>query len=439
MSCTGSIDEGVSACSFCQKKDVALKRCSECHAAAYCSVACQRNHWKAHKPECISPGKRQKQIQNVATCQNCLQNIISKNPMTCSRCKNATYCCRDCQVNHWKIHKPECQQRVQFEDRVKDLNIGKQMELLAEWKRRAQLCFQATVGMMLSPNNFETQPPQVAILLHVDWNYNLHSFFPVKEPSVVAVTDTLEINGMHTQSVIQQNYIKIKANKSLDKSAKVHFLLTVYDNSMSVTPLLLVPIAKRYSWDQILLLLHDIKFKPPMFVDPWVTSRQSTLKSQLQGMQQALQPQWNDFLHNIFYLRSNTPRHKTHGILILFDFDFGLGKVKSCKEYKAMTLEELRTKCRETQGAAAQPILTNNLDVEHSPVLLQSRKTRPLNQLLVVAFYNKLSGTMFFSPNLVERSDDFVPISVRKSQQIADKMFCRLKVYPFPQVSSPAL
>jgi hypothetical protein len=400
MSSTGSINEGVSACSFCQKQDVALKRCSKCQAVAYCSVACQRNHWKAHKPECISPGKLQKLIQNVATCQNCLQNVTSKNPMTCSRCKNATYCCRDCQVANWKIHKPECQQRVQLEDRVKDLNIGKQMELLREWKRRAQLSFHATVGTTLSPNDFETQPPQVVTLLHVDWNYNLHSFFPVEEPSVIPVTDELEINGMHIPSVIEQNYIKIKANKNLDKTAKVHFLLTLYDKAMSVTPLSLVPIVKRYSWDEILFLLHDIKFKPPMFVDPWVTSRQSTLKSQLQGMQQALQPQWTEFLHNIFYLRSNTPRHKTHGILIFFDFDFGLGKVKSCKDYKAMTLEALRTTCRETLGGAAQQTLTNVLDVEHSPMLLQSRKTRPLNQLLVVAFYNKASGTMFYLPSI---------------------------------------
>jgi hypothetical protein len=435
---SSSIDEGLSACSSCQKEDIELKRCSHCQAVAYCSVTCQRQHWKAHKPECVSPEKLRKLLQHMATCQNCLNNI-SKNPMTCSRCKSVTYCCRDCQITHWKIHKPECQKRVQVENRINDLNIGKQMELLGEWKRRAQSALHMIVRRMLSRNNFETQPPQVVTQLRVAWNYNLLSFFPVEEPSVVAVTDLLEINGMHIQSMIQESYIKIRANKFQDKSAKAHFLLTQYDGVMSVTPMSILPIMKRYSWDEILVLLHDIQFKPPMFVDPWGTIRQLTLKSQIQGMQQALQPQWTDFLHNIFYLRSTAPRHKTHGIVIRFDFDFGLGKVKSLKDYKVMTLEELRAKARETQGAAAQHVLTNAMDVEHSPMLLQSRTMRPMNQLLVVAFYNKLSCHMFLSPQLVERNDDFGHIiSVRKSQQFADKIFPLLELYPFPQVSSPA-
>jgi len=42
-------------CANCQKSGVKLSACSKCHAVRYCSTACQRAHWRAHKPACISP------------------------------------------------------------------------------------------------------------------------------------------------------------------------------------------------------------------------------------------------------------------------------------------------------------------------------------------------------------------------------------------------
>jgi ankyrin repeat protein len=43
------------SCANCQKSGIKLRACSKCHAAQYCSSACQRAHWRAHKPACISP------------------------------------------------------------------------------------------------------------------------------------------------------------------------------------------------------------------------------------------------------------------------------------------------------------------------------------------------------------------------------------------------
>ena len=41
-------------CANCQKSGIKLRDCSKCHAAQYCSTACQRAHWRAHKPACRS-------------------------------------------------------------------------------------------------------------------------------------------------------------------------------------------------------------------------------------------------------------------------------------------------------------------------------------------------------------------------------------------------
>ena len=44
--------------------------------------------------------KRCRQCGNVADTQ------------ACSRCKSVTYCSRECQKKHWKLHKPDCKTAV---------------------------------------------------------------------------------------------------------------------------------------------------------------------------------------------------------------------------------------------------------------------------------------------------------------------------------------
>ncbi|PBK89281.1 hypothetical protein ARMGADRAFT_1015455 [Armillaria gallica] len=45
----------IKACEFCKKPGgdgVQLRLCSKCQTAWYCSTACQRSHWRTHKPLC---------------------------------------------------------------------------------------------------------------------------------------------------------------------------------------------------------------------------------------------------------------------------------------------------------------------------------------------------------------------------------------------------
>ena len=48
-------DSGTKLCAACgvsPSGNTKLLACSGCHAARYCSPACQRSHWKVHKPGC---------------------------------------------------------------------------------------------------------------------------------------------------------------------------------------------------------------------------------------------------------------------------------------------------------------------------------------------------------------------------------------------------
>jgi ankyrin repeat protein len=42
-------------CAGCQKSDIKLSACAQRHAVRYCGGACQRAHWREHKPTCIAP------------------------------------------------------------------------------------------------------------------------------------------------------------------------------------------------------------------------------------------------------------------------------------------------------------------------------------------------------------------------------------------------
>ena len=49
-------------CAACEKKksaELKLQKCSRCTSVRYCSVACQKQDWKAHKPRCQEIAARQ--------------------------------------------------------------------------------------------------------------------------------------------------------------------------------------------------------------------------------------------------------------------------------------------------------------------------------------------------------------------------------------------
>jgi hypothetical protein len=48
------------------------------------------------------------QIRNVLECSGCGRTDYEGHLRACSACKKAAYCSQACQKAHWKVHKPEC-------------------------------------------------------------------------------------------------------------------------------------------------------------------------------------------------------------------------------------------------------------------------------------------------------------------------------------------
>lgn len=88
-------------------------KCRGCGNARYCSIECQKEHWKSeHKNQCklLSGQHRVMLIDSSSkfTCYNCFK--ASAKPFEqCSGCKTIVYCSAECQRAHWKQeHKKQC-------------------------------------------------------------------------------------------------------------------------------------------------------------------------------------------------------------------------------------------------------------------------------------------------------------------------------------------
>lgn len=106
--CLAKSDKFYRICLWCNKYDISAKVCSGCNSVYYCNLDCQRNHWKIHKKQCniLKYSHNKSHFSNIC-CNNCNQyNMQAK---ICNKCNLVYYCNADCQKNNWENHKSICE------------------------------------------------------------------------------------------------------------------------------------------------------------------------------------------------------------------------------------------------------------------------------------------------------------------------------------------
>jgi hypothetical protein len=108
------------------KNEGKFNKCGACQAMYYCSVECQRVDWPKHKDECkqikataetatkaaaaVAAKAAANQTPSVPCCLACSKTsgeggaALSK----CSRCQDARYCSRECQIKDFSRQKKVC-------------------------------------------------------------------------------------------------------------------------------------------------------------------------------------------------------------------------------------------------------------------------------------------------------------------------------------------
>ena len=102
-------------CTNCGGTSDHMKKCAGCGKPRYCSRDCQKQHWKKHKPECLSDGEKRAEpagdkphpppAVEEKGCSTC--GKVSEDLKRC-KCLMAAYCDISCQRKNWPHHKLTC-------------------------------------------------------------------------------------------------------------------------------------------------------------------------------------------------------------------------------------------------------------------------------------------------------------------------------------------
>jgi splicing suppressor protein 51 len=89
-------DSQARSCASCAKSDVPLLLCSGCKLVSYCNKACQKAHWKTHKPSCAPTIKGAQASSKPEAEEDCNKNkkpstAIANNVWLHNRSKDQTF------------------------------------------------------------------------------------------------------------------------------------------------------------------------------------------------------------------------------------------------------------------------------------------------------------------------------------------------------------
>ena len=95
-------------CTYCRLKLSKVMTCSGCRNVSYCGIECQKKHWKVHKSYCRNGGKAESIGMSAVdiTCGGC--GRVSVNLKKCTQCETVKYCSKECQRKDWIKHKTSC-------------------------------------------------------------------------------------------------------------------------------------------------------------------------------------------------------------------------------------------------------------------------------------------------------------------------------------------
>ena len=83
-------------------------------------VSTKNSCFKLTIPERWRKKEALKTRKSVCSNPDCCKDYTNDDVRRCSSCFKAQYCCRECQVKHWRKHKTECRKHRNNESKSKE-------------------------------------------------------------------------------------------------------------------------------------------------------------------------------------------------------------------------------------------------------------------------------------------------------------------------------
>jgi hypothetical protein len=291
----------------------------------------------------------------------------------CSRCWNAHYCSKECQKSHFSAHKKNCRSATEWREQAHAAGVENLSDMFSSWRKKVEIYIYLLARMVMASKQFKMQPPNFVVSLNVDFNYNYGTFLPLSGQPSIQMLDDLSAELRATLQEVLENAIRDKkrvANVD-DRENISHVVFVSWRGIHAIMPASMHPsiakTANKLSRDQMCKVFKaDTRKVSSSFynVDQYRNLQLQNTKLQINAVRQT--EAFGHFTHHAFRLYSREPRHKTHAIVLFFDFDFALGRVHHFTRYAAKSLDEMKA-CIQSSGTQSEmekhQLISNYLDV----------------------------------------------------------------------------
>jgi hypothetical protein len=162
--------------------------------------------------------REDKEEKPICCCQKCAKFAYDMD--RCGSCKLASYCSRECQESHWKLHKEQCRQTQETYKKAGKHDRKREFRLLRDWTDRSVESILFFTHKSLTEKEWlESTEKGKAIVLRVAFDYNRLTFKPTEPPAVSSTSD------LSHQSIVGELE---KSQKFTEKNGWVKVVVVIF-------------------------------------------------------------------------------------------------------------------------------------------------------------------------------------------------------------------
>jgi len=359
----------------------------------------------------------------ASVCHCCLSNLSTV--LTCSRCKNATYCSKECQRKHWKDHKPRCE--LYQQSKAQSTN-KREFRLLQQFRDAARSEGLAMALVKAFPDRavFLKQPSRAVVVLEVKFDYNYQSFVPVKPAEFV-----------HDRSLLPASLQQFEPSYVAPDAEYVqHLLLLMHEGKFIAMPTRITVEAWKWNremtWEDINNMCRLVKLQSSVFDSFHPGANVKAQLSKIQGLSD-----FSQFLASALAMNSTKPLHKEKVVVIELELGFGLGEIEQLSSWYLETVPcILKKMAKFTPPPQLERVRTVELNLNSSPYLARAN---PGSSYCPVLFCHPKTGLYFVLPNAFVFTPSLPPSSKAECRAAAQRYFQRIAAVELPPVQSPPI
>lgn len=359
----------------------------------------------------------------MPVCQWCLKGEVKL--FTCSRCKNASYCSKECQAQHWKSgHKQDCKKHVEAitnaRSRLPENESPEEFEAFCRvykaWRDRVTLILPSLLLLKLGPEYcFSVHPPTKVVIVNLTFNANNHAF-KVKGFAVAG----LDLLPQVAPSIRQSYESAIQRHPS----KRFHFVLTHCNKSMASMPVIVendavyrAQYSKHSNEEKIIKFMEECSSRRELkFKKQELALVYQKFPQQVKSLDKKAIAEW---VVAALHLNTAQPMQLTHYLKVEFDFSEKLGEMGEILRYSTVTTGKMKKWLKKKQ---------KDIDIVNSEKMDVAKYQDGKNILVPIIFTtpsndNTISNFIFVEPLLYPKDAMMIQTSPQVSNRVAAEKF----------------